>query len=1219
MPLFVRPVGMGGSRVFGDNGRSGELNLRVTATFEECGAEQAALCGVAGRAGSVLGLSTTGSLGECGAERATHTGLKLQLPAAQSPTEESFVCLDTPWVDLFTTRFLHLLHLKVRSLLPKITEIRLLSKRSEGFRPMIGQETDALMLKGDMPVPASSGMSAEELQLTLRVREMEVRNRELEVQAMQLRVRALELERQPSVVPQGSAEHQTPHSPRDGFDQPENGTHPVAYPLEDGVLLRKWSPGTGREYDVITQVVVPKEFRIQDHPTVGELKKMTKGSIAGGHVGPPLPTNRLLTVYRELLVAKVKNTQCLLDNLQLSGYFCAEDTEIVQRSTTKTEQVRKILELVQSKGEEASEYFVYILHEAYDAYIDLRPWFTEIQYKPSDSVREMAVINTDPISKYCNKLRRELAQDTRFITSYAQKEETLLEDLYIDTLMELLSEKNESLGYLDSLDELLGQKGVFNEHAETIFIIGDAGVGKSILLQKLQNLWSKRELAGVEAKFFFKFRCRMFSAFKEMYEISLRDLLFKHNCYPDGDLDDEVFSYILSHPETVLFTFDGYDELHADFDLDKLPEIVSPEEKAHPLMLLTNLLSGKLLKGSRKILTARTGTQIQSRVVRKKVYLKGFSPENLRRYTCLHFHERDFQKHVMIQLDANPHLCSLCSIPLFCWIIFKSFKHLRFMYDNFELPDTCVTLTNVFLLLCEVFLGRSSGPGLLKRSTRCPADTFRGGARTLAGFAKLALLGMEKGGFVLSQDEVSSCGITAEDLQLGFLRPLSDYDSRGNPATYEFLHMTLQSFLSAFSLVLDENIFPREILKFFTECEYHKVPQFQICGPCLGSSKNEGKDPFQTNEHLQFANLFLCGLLSKSNTSLLEHVVPLASLKKKRAVLKSYLANCVKSHLKGLPRHPSETEGRKVQVMPNFLWMLRCIFETRSDDVARLTARGISADNIKLTYCNMSSADCSALNFVLHHHRKHLGVDMDNNNISDYGVKELQPSFSKMTVVRLSVNQITDCGIEVLAEELIKHKVVKYLGLYKNGITDVGANLVAQVVEQCPHLMTLKIGCNKITSVGGKYLASAIQKSKSIFDVGMWGNSIGDEGARAFAEAIKNHPRLTNLSLSANGITSEGGRSLAAALKENESLHIFWLVQNELTDDVAADFAEAVRINKGLKCFWLIDNKFTVQGVRVLAEALPHNTSLKEICLKGNQLNAEEEKIFEMETRLHFC
>lgn len=58
--------------------------------------------------------------------------------------------------------------------------------------------------------------------------------------------------------------------------------------------------------------------------------------------------------------------------------------------------MREILELVQSKGEEACAYFIHILHEAYDAYIDLRPWFKDIEYKPSEFLQQIPVVNTDP-------------------------------------------------------------------------------------------------------------------------------------------------------------------------------------------------------------------------------------------------------------------------------------------------------------------------------------------------------------------------------------------------------------------------------------------------------------------------------------------------------------------------------------------------------------------------------------------------------------------------------------------------------------------------------------------------------------------------------------------------------------------------------------------------------------------------------------------------------
>lgn len=939
-----------------------------------------------------------------------------------------------------------------------------------------------------------------------------------------------------------------------------------------------------------------------------------------GQVGEErLSCRSLLTYHREALVSKLRSVQCVLDNLLSSEFLCEEEVEIVQRTDTKPNQVRKILELVQCKGEQACEYLIYILYKVGDAYIDLQPWLKEVNYIPSKDVSALTVENTDPISRYSEKLRREMSRDTRFIMSYGQQEETRLEDLYTDTRMELFNEANESLGFVETLHELLTDHAVFNPQGEIIYVVGDAGVGKSILLQKLQNLWSKKELV-TDAIFLFKFRCRMFSTFKDSEQISLRDLLFKYNCYPDLDPDNEVFDYIVRFPHKVLFTFDGYDEIQDDLACYNVPEMGSPDEKAHPLQLLTSLLCGKLLHGSQKMLTARTGIEMQHKVVKKKVILRGFSPSHLKTYIHLHFKDQDQRDRVEIQLEASPHLCGLCSTPLFCWIIFKSFTHLHTMHDSFELPDTRITLTDIFLLLCEMFLTRLAPPpsSIQRKTVRCTSETFKSGLRPLAGFAKLALQGFDKGSFYFSRDELRACGLTEDDEALGFLKAVDEYENTENPATFEFLHLTLQSFLAAFALVLNEEGPVNSILKFFVECSRKKP---STCLPCdlfqNLSSKPREKRGSPTNEHLQFTNLFLCGLLSKAKTSLVEHLVSPKVLKKKQALLKSYLSTSVKSHLHGLPVHEVD-EGKKVHVLPMFLWMLRCIFETGSRDIAKMTAKGITADFIKLGYCNVYSGDCTAFNFVLQHRHKLLGLDMDNNNISDYGVKQLRPSMCKMTIVRFCVNNLSDSSIEVLAEELCKYKVVKVLGLYNNHITDVGAKHVATIIEQCPKLRVVKLGKNKITPVGGRYLADAIKKSTSIFDVGMWGNTLGDEGACAFAEALRQHPSLTNLSLSANGITSVGGKSLASALKDNSTLRIFWLVQNDLSDEAAPQFAELVLANTGLTHLWLINNKFTVEGLRQLAEALTSNEHLKEICVKGNLLSAAEEEQFVEEKRLRF-
>ncbi|XP_063160029.1 nucleotide-binding oligomerization domain-containing protein 1 [Candoia aspera] len=940
-------------------------------------------------------------------------------------------------------------------------------------------------------------------------------------------------------------------------------------------------------------------------------RKITQKAAAGGD---SLSFVNLLKVHRELLVDRVHNTQCLIDNLIKNDYFSTEDAEIAAQYSTQADKVRKILDLAQSKGEEVAEYCLYVLQQVADAYYDLHPWLEQIGFHPSEVICNKPVENTDPVSRYQQKLKDELGRDTKFIMSYAQKEDMLLEETYSANIMEFISHKNEKLSNVDTLEDLLTDNvGLINENGETIYIFGDAGIGKSMLLQKMQNLWSKNAF-DIGAKFFFRFRCRMFSCFKQEEAICLKDLLFKYNCFPDQDLE-EVFNFILKFPHTVLFTFDGFDEIHSDFDLSSVPEVCSPTESIHPLALLVGLLSGKLLKGSRKILTARTGTEIDKNIVRKKVHLQGFSSSNLKDYTKMFFKDEASRTLVLNQLEANPNLSSLCSVPLFCWIIFKCFEHFHFAYDSHELPDFTVTLTDIFLLMTEVHLNRIQKTNWLKKNNRSQEETYRSNKEKLFALSKIAYVGMQKSLFVFEQEDVLS-DLPEQDLHLGFLRAVPNYVGSVDQSSYEFLHLTLQSFFSAFFLVTAEKVGAKDLLQFFAECSMQDTT-LSSCLP-LAWLKNyhpTGGDPFRNKEHFHFTNLFLCGLLSKARQKLLRHLVPVTTVKKKRKILLAYFFESMKSHLKSLSRARLK-EYQQVQVMPNFVWMLRCIYETQSEKVGKGVAKGMRANYIKLTYCNAYSADCSAISFVMHHFQKRLGLDLDNNNINDYGIKQLQPCFSHLAVLRVSVNQITDQGVRVLYEELSKYKIVTYLGLYNNQITDIGAKYVARLIEECPSLIYVKIGANKITTEGGKSLAYAIQKSKTMYEIGMWGNQVGDEGAKAFAEALKNHPTLTNISLAFNGITTEGGKSLAEAMKHNSTVNIFWLTKNELDDEAAESFAEMVKVNKRLGHLWLIQNQITARGANSLADALQDNTTLKEICLNGNPISQEEAKVFENEKRL---
>lgn len=52
--------------------------------------------------------------------------------------------------------------------------------------------------------------------------------------------------------------------------------------------------------------------------------------------------------------------------------------------------------MVQSKGEEVSEFFLYVLQQLADAYVDLGPWLLQIGFSPSKLIQSKAVVNTDP-------------------------------------------------------------------------------------------------------------------------------------------------------------------------------------------------------------------------------------------------------------------------------------------------------------------------------------------------------------------------------------------------------------------------------------------------------------------------------------------------------------------------------------------------------------------------------------------------------------------------------------------------------------------------------------------------------------------------------------------------------------------------------------------------------------------------------------------------------
>ena len=105
------------------------------------------------------------------------------------------------------------------------------------------------------------------------------------------------------------------------------------------------------------------------------------------------------------------------------------------------------------------------------------------------------------------------------------------------------------------------------ESANSILVVGKAGIGKSLFCQKVIRDWANNELFQAREnteipnlKFVYLLTFRQLNLLENNC-VTLREIL---NCCSALDdkcnIDDSTFEYILKHPKEVMIILDGYDE-----------------------------------------------------------------------------------------------------------------------------------------------------------------------------------------------------------------------------------------------------------------------------------------------------------------------------------------------------------------------------------------------------------------------------------------------------------------------------------------------------------------------------------------------------------------------------------------------------------------------------------------------------------------------------------
>lgn len=562
-----------------------------------------------------------------------------------------------------------------------------------------------------------------------------------------------------------------------------------------------------------------------------------------------------------------------------------------------------------------------------------------------------------------------------------------MEEIYTENVLEIHTEaglagpSQENLG----LEDLFNTRGHLNQDADTILVVGEAGSGKSTLLQQLLLLWASGH-DFQEFLFVFPFSCRQLQCVAK--PLSVQTLLFEHCCWPDVGQSD-IFQFLLDHPDRVLLTFDGFDEFK--FRFSDRERHCSPTEPTSIQNLLFNLVQGNLLKNACKVLTSRPGavSALLRKYIRAEYTLRGFSEEGIARYLRKCHREPGVADRLISLLQASPTLHGLCHLPVFSWMVSKCHQELLLQGGG-----SLKTTTDMYLLILRHFLLHASpADTAVPSSVPCPLQAR---LPTLLHLGRLALWGLGMCCYVFTDKQLQEACVDAEDISLGFLVRTQRTGSQGM-ATLEFLHITFQCFFAAFYLVLSADV-PTSSLRHLFRCGRPGGRFLDRLLPVLcvpGSGHKEGGVAallLEAEPHnLQVTANFLAGLLSQEHRELLAGCqTPKKALLQRQACARRCLASSLRQHFRCIPA-AVPGEAKSMHAMPDFVWLIRSLYEMQEERLARQAVRGLDVEHLKLTFCGVGPTECAALAFVLRHLRRPVALQLDHNSVGDIGVEQLLP------------------------------------------------------------------------------------------------------------------------------------------------------------------------------------------------------------------------------------
>ena len=683
---------------------------------------------------------------------------------------------------------------------------------------------------------------------------------------------------------------------------------------------------------------------------------------------------------------------------------------------------------------------------------------------------------------------------------------------------------------------------------KVILIDGAPGSGKSTLAIHITQGWSKGEL---------------FQEFTIVILVQLRDPTVQ-SAKSIADLlpcrNNEMALQLASaitdiDGRGILWVLDGWDEVPTQLQKSSfLRDIIVLSAKSPITLSSVIVMSRPISSGD------------LSELVTSRIEVLGFSSEEQRQYftECLKGDTKAVDD-LLERLSENPAIEGSCFLPLNASII----AHL-YLSDG-SLPDT---VHGIFSSFVRHFLSRYLYEKLGKRNTNFRVVSLDNLPRKLQGafneMCRLAFKGTAQNKVTFSHSDIEAVKDSAVISEMGLLQATPSILSEGQTVYYNFIHLSVQEFLSAVyisKLPASEQISMFNSL--FEEQRFSSVFRYYAAITKLSTSR-----PFLS----KLPQWLIPGSITVHMIDLIEKMIE----KRSKPLLVTLLHCLYEARDLSLCQFVAEQLGNRLYLSDTSLTPVDCLAIGYFLSTVSLTTSNAKEFKVYLDNCSLGDVGTKSLMCSISRHtdpqstvNRHLNMDLRRNDIHEEGASHIADLLNRTSIMsthtlKLAGNPIGVKGIKSIFNALDPAGV---LDLVKNIIYDrshllslfhylyeaKNLSLCQFVVKQLGNVLYLSgTSLTPVDSLAIGYFLSTVSLTKGTaknFNVYLENCSLGDAGTKSLMCSISRHTdphstvnRHLDMDLRKNDIHEEGASHIADLLNSTSivSTHTLRLAGNPI-------------------------------------------------------------------------